>query len=159
MDQLKLSKWLKFITIGIASAVFLIYFIIIPYLGQDIKYQNPEFSYCYWPWLILIWSTSIFVYLGLYNFWKICREIGKDNSFSDKNAKYLMNISHLAIIAVVIFFIGNILLAFFNMSHPGILLLSWLIDFIGIAIAVVTAALSHLVYKAVEMKQENELTI
>ncbi|MBE5905224.1 MAG: DUF2975 domain-containing protein [Lachnospiraceae bacterium] len=46
-----------------------------------------------------------------------------------------------------------------NRSHPGVLLGSLVVDFVGIAIGVAAAALSHLVYKAAELKEENELTI
>ena len=47
-----------------------------------------------------------------------------------------------------------------NMSHPGILLVFVpLIIFVGIAVCVVCAALSHLVYKSAVLQSENDLTI
>lgn len=45
------------------------------------------------------------------------------------------------------------------MNHPGIFLGSLFIEFAGVAVAVTAAALSHLVQKAAEIQQENELTI
>ena len=45
------------------------------------------------------------------------------------------------------------------MNHPGIVLASLFAVFIGAAIAVAAAALSHLVYKAAQIQTENEGTI
>ena len=45
------------------------------------------------------------------------------------------------------------------MSHPGVLLLSLLIVFAGIAVTVASAALSHLVYKAASLQEQSDLTI
>jgi hypothetical protein len=45
------------------------------------------------------------------------------------------------------------------MSHPGVTLLSLLIVFAGIAIAVAAAALSHLVHKAAALQEQSDLTI
>ena len=47
-----------------------------------------------------------------------------------------------------------------NMSHPSaFIILTPLVVFVGIAITVVCAALSHLVYKSALMQTENDLTI
>jgi len=43
--------------------------------------------------------------------------------------------------------------------NPGIMLLIIGVIFISIIITVLAAALSHLIIKAYELKQENELTI
>ena len=42
----------------------------------------------------------------------------------------------------------NIVLIFLNMSHPGVLIASFVVVFVGVAVAVASAALSHLVKKA-----------
>lgn len=159
MNQSNLSKWLKIISIGVGVAGVLTYFLIIPEIGRTWADQNPEFAYCFWPWLIFIWVTGIFCYIALFDFWKICNEIHNNNSFSEKNAKLLSKISCLAVVDSGIFFVGNIVFLLLSMSHPGILLASFLVDFAGIAIAVVSAALSHLVYKAADLKSESDLTI
>ena len=45
------------------------------------------------------------------------------------------------------------------MNHPSILIGCLFVEFAGVAVAVVAAALSHLVQKAAEIQMENELTI
>lgn len=159
MNQSTLSKWLKAIVFGIASCGAIIYFFVFPYLGQSIILNNPEFSFCFWPWLIFLWITAIPCYIVLYFSWCIFIEIGKDNSFSEKNALLLKRISHLAIFDAVIFFVGNLVYLLLGMNHPGIFLFSLLIVFIGVTVAIAAAALSHLVLKAAELRKENDLTI
>ncbi|MFQ9395756.1 MAG: DUF2975 domain-containing protein [Lachnospiraceae bacterium] len=59
----------------------------------------------------------------------------------------------------VYFFIGNIALWLCGMSHPDVVLASLVIDFVGIAVSVASAGLSHLVEKAAKLQEESELTI
>lgn len=159
MNQSNLSKWLKFITtlVGIMGAI--VFFIILPQIGNELAITNKEFAFCYWPWLVFIWVMAIPCYLVLVLFWKICREIENDNSFSKKNATLLGWISRLAIIDTIICFIGNIVFFFLGMSHPSVVIGFLFVIFAGIAIAVVSAALAHLVEKASRIQEENDLTI
>lgn len=159
MSQKNLSKWLKGIIAGMAVCGAIIYMYLIPVWGRDLVEANPEFSNCYIPWLAVLLISAIPCYWGLYFGWKIAAEIGKDNSFSRENASYLKNISMLAALDSVYFFGANLVLMLLGMNHPGIFLLSLFVVFAGIAVTVVAAALSHLVKKAADMKEENELTI
>lgn len=159
MSQKNLSKWLKGIIAGMVVCGAIIYLYLIPVWGRDLVEANPEFSNCYIPWLAVLLISAIPCYWGLYFGWKIAAEIGKDNSFSRENASYLKNISMLAALDSVYFFGANLVLMLLGMNHPGIFLLSLFVVFAGIAVTVAAAALSHLVKKAADMKEENELTI
>lgn len=156
MNQKNLSAWLKSIIIGIALCGVVIYLYVIPFWGKDIVALNPEFASYYWPWLIFFWITAVPFYCILFFGWQISSEIGKDNSFSKKNAKLLKLISIVTVSDTCIFFAGNIVFLLLNMNHPGIVLLSLLVDFAGIAVAVAAAALSHLISKAALIKEEND---
>lgn len=125
MSQLKLSKYIKSVIIGAGVCGTVICFYVFPFWGNDSAASNPKFLSWYWIWLIFLWITSILCYATLACGWKIADEIGKDNSFSRKNANLLKLISIFA----------------------------------GIAITVTAASLSHLVYKAAQIREENELTI
>ena len=159
MELKALEKWLKLILIGVGICGLIIYFMIFPSLGESFAYDNPEYSYCYWPWLIFLWVSGIPCYVVLALGWKISTNIGKDNSFSDSNALYFKWISWFAAGDAAYFFIGNVVLLLLSMSHPGITLCSMIVSFAGIAIAVGAAVLSHLVKNAADMKAENDLTI
>lgn len=159
MTQKSLSNWLKITIGGIAACGIIIYACLIPWFGKDLVQANPEFSYCYAPWLCIIWLTAIPCYLALYFGWKITTEISRERSFSMVNSRYLKYISILALADSGYFFLANLALLFLNMNHPAVFLGSLLAEFAGAAVAVASAALSHLVQKAARIQEENELTI
>ena len=53
MTQQSLSKWLRGIIIGIAACGIIIYGGLLPMFGKELAAENPEFAYCYYPWLIV----------------------------------------------------------------------------------------------------------
>ena len=159
MKQKALSNWLKVIVIGTGVCGLAVYLYFLPEWGKSIADHYPEFSGAYWPWLIFLWATAIPCYAALVFGWKIADHIGKDRSFSVENAELLKWISWLAAADTAFFFAGNVVLLLMNMNHPGIVLLSMVIVFAGIAVTVAAAALSHLVRKAAGLQEENDLTI
>lgn len=159
MKQDKLSKWLKFIIIGVGLCGLVVYAFVVPSIGQSFSYDYPEFSGYYLPWIIFISLTSVPVLVALCLCWKIADNIGNDMSFSMNNANYLKWISWLAAGDCAYFFLGNLILTFLNMNHPGILLISLMVIFLGISVSIAAAALSHLVLKAAVLQEQSDLTI
>ncbi len=156
MGQKTLSNWLKLIVGGLAIGGLIVYFVAVPKIGRDIAIENPEFAYCFLPWIIFLWITALPYYYGLLYGWSIACEIGCDRSFTQKNANSLKKIMGAAILDTSIFFIGNVIFLCLDMNHISIILVSLLVCFIGTAIAVIAGALSHIVAKAAARKKEEE---
>ena len=104
MNQKNLAKYLQVVTLGLVLLVAIVYIGAVPGLisvllerGAILHESGVK------PWIIMVWVTAIPVYLSLYHFWKISKEIQADNSFSTENAKHLQNISHLCMLDVVYF--------------------------------------------------------
>ena len=159
MEQKHLSKWLKLILIGVGICGLILYAAVIPMYGLSLRTLYPEFSNRFWPWLIFIWVSGIPCFMVIYFAWKIATNIGKDLSFTEQNASFLKKISALSVGDAGFFFVGNIVLLFLNMSHPGVVIASFGICFIGVAVAVVSAVLSYLVKKAAALQEQIDLTI
>lgn len=159
MSQDTLAKWLKAIIIGVGIFGALVYGVVIPECGKMLVTMYPEFSYCYYPWLFFIWMTGIPCYAVLVLAWKIAVNIQKDNSFSMDNSRLMKWIAGMALGDVTFFFIGNVVFLFLDMNHPGIVLVSLLIVFIGVAVAVAAVVLSHLIAKAAGLQEQTDLTI
>lgn len=159
MEQKHLSKWLKLILLGVGICGLMIYAFIIPMYGLNLRTLYPEFSNRFWPWLIFIWVSGIPCFLVLHLTWKISTNIGKDLSFTEQNASLLKSISILSAADAVFFFVGNIVLLFLNMSHPGVVIASFIVVFVGVAVAVASAVLSYLVKKAAALQEQSDWTI
>lgn len=159
MKQMEVSKWLKAITILTGIAGLLFFFLVMPVLAQDMAAAYPEVSYLMWPGMIYGWGIGIICYGILYYFWKVCVEIGRDNSFSAENAHSFAVISRLALLMAAVWFVGLIFLAVIHCLGPAFGIFMILCAFICVVVAVLAAALSHLVYKSYELRREQELTI
>ncbi len=159
MRKNTLTKWLKLMILGVGICGMILYAAIIPMLGRAMTAQYPEFRACEGPWLALIWLTAVPCYIAMAFAWKIAGNIGADLSFSVANAKLLKWISVLAAGDAALFFAGNIVYWLLDMNHPGIVLLSLMVSFLGVAIAVASAVLSHLVMKAAVLQDQSDLTI
>lgn len=159
MEQKTLSNWLKCILIGVGLCGLIVYVMVIPMMGMNICSQYPEFSNRFWPWLIFIWVSGIPCFMVLAISWRITLNIERNLSFSMANAELFKWISGLAAGDAGFFFVGNIVLFFLNMSHPSVVLGSLVIEFIGVAIAVASAVLSHLVQKAAVLQEQSDWTI
>ena len=160
MRQKSLSNWLKFIIIGVGLCGLVIYLMVVPMLGKTVAVaEDGVFERLYWPWLVLIWVTALPCYAALAFGWIIAVNIGRDRSFCVENARLLKWISGLAAGDAAFFFLGNVIYLLLGWSHPGVTLLCLVVVFVGVAISVAAAALSHLVMKAVLLQEQSDLTV
>lgn len=159
MKQRELSKWLKLIIVVAAACCIALGAFLIPVLGREEANAAPELAYLFWPCLIFFWITELVVLAAFWQAWLIFSEIGRDNSFCMENARRLRTISRLAIVDSVLYAVCTIVLVILGAMHPGVLLIFAGIVLVGLAIAIASAALSHLTQKAASLKDENDLTI
>ncbi len=159
MKQKSLARWLKAAIVGVGLCLAVVYLLVIPDFGKSIAAANPEFAFCYWPWLIFLWCTALPCVAALILGWTVAGRIGKDRSFCMENARALRTVAYLAAGDAAFFFLGNVVFLLLNMNHPGIVLLSLVPEFAGACIAIAAAALSHLVRKAAELQEQSDYTI
>ena len=149
MEQKSLSNWLKFIIIGIGVSIIAALAIVFIAVIEKNFLQ----------WGIFMGVSSVPCYIVLAFGWQIAANIGKDKSFCEENANKLKYISLLAAGDSAWFFVVSIAFLLLKISRPEITISSMLIVFIGVAISVVAAALSHLVKKAADLQEQSDLTI
>lgn len=159
MKQKEIARWLKWITCSIGIAGTAVFFFLVPVIAGQMRIEYPQAAFLYWPGLICNFVVAAGCYMILYQFWTVCREIGRDNSFSIENALAFKRISWIAAGLAAVWFVALAGLALMRFLQAGLLLFLIFAVFISFAVAICAAALSHLVWKAYELKQENELTI
>ncbi len=160
MNQKSLAKWLKAVIICCAAVALIVFGWVIPAYGANFASLNPEVAYCYYPWLIFSSLFSLPCFGVLFLGWKVASNISKNNSFSFENARHLKKATVLTAADTAFWWVGNWVLVFLDMNHPGVaLIFAPLLAVFGLAFAVGFAVLSHLCYKSAEMKAESDLTI
>ncbi|MBQ9886064.1 MAG: DUF2975 domain-containing protein [Lachnospiraceae bacterium] len=159
MKQKTLSDLLKVFIVGLGAVLLIVCVWTIPSFGQSVVKTNSEFAYCYYPWLVFLLIAALPCFISLVLAWLIVDGVGKNNSFTLKNASLLKWISILAAGDAAFFFVMNVIYLFMNMNHPGIALMSLIVVFMGVLISIVAAMLSRLVREAAGLKEESDLTI
>ena len=156
MSQKQVAGWLKGITLSIAGMGLLFFGLVVPYLAWDMAVTYPDYAALRIPGILYGWGIAVFCYAILYQFWKVCVQIGRDNSFSDNSVTLIFRFASMTSILILI---AILFLAAKRALGPAFLIFMILLIFINVVIAVLAAALSHLIYKSYEMKQDAELTI
>ncbi len=111
MSQKQVAGWLKGITLSIAGMGLLFFGLVVPYLAWDMAVTYPDYAALRIPGILYGWGIAVFCYAILYQFWKVCVQIGRDNSFSGENARSFVVISRLAFVLAVVWFAGILFLA------------------------------------------------
>ena len=156
----KHPEWgMKLASLAAALIGLLAAFVFLPMLASALLEEFPAYQKWYWPCLIYGWVVLLPGFAGLWEFWKICVEIGRDNSFSQKNARALFRICLLALTMAALLAVGVAALCLLGMGLPALL-----IAMLGFAaacalVALLANALAQLVRRAAAIKSENDLTI
>ena len=159
MEQRKMVKWLKFLVIFVAICGLILCAVVIPVVGKELSGMSPELGRYFKPWVTFVWVLAIPCFAALIHAWMIFSNIEKNKAFSMENAKHMEKISYLAGADTIALISGNIVLLILNMNHPSVFLVFLMIGIIGIGISVAAAVLSHLIQKAANLQDENDLTI
>ncbi|MBO4324517.1 MAG: DUF2975 domain-containing protein [Lachnospiraceae bacterium] len=159
MKQKELSVLLKSVVIGVGICGIVVYALLIPFAAKYFTENNLMDANHALPWMITIWISAVPCFLVLMKGWQIAAEIGANRSFSRGNAERLKTICYLALIDVAYFFVINTIELCLRVTHPIVMAAAVMICCFGTAFAICAAALSHLVTKAAEIQEENELTV
>ena len=159
MKQDALAKWIKFVIAGVGICGLIVYSVIMPRFGAYLVKQDSMLESNVLPWLILIWISALPCYGVLVLGWKVAVNIGRDRTFSYENARYLKWVSYLAMGDSIFVFIAHAIFLVMDMSAAAVMLVIIIVVFFGVSISVCAAALSHLIIKAADIQEENELTV
>ena len=153
------ERGMKLAALAAALIGLLAAFVFLPMLASALLEEFPAYQKWYWPCLIYGWVVLLPGFAGLWEFWKICVEIGRDNSFSQKNARSLFRICLLALTMAALLAVGVAALCLLGMGLPALLIAMLGFGAACALVALLANALSQLVRRAAAIKSENDLTI
>jgi|GEM_PF-5858116 len=154
----KVARRLKISIILTALFLLPIYLFVFPVWGKEASIDEG-LMYAYVPWLIYLSLTGIPLFMALWEAYKISNHIEKEEIFTKENTESLRKIANLALIDVIYFFVGMVVMTIFVINHPGIMLMQLVICLFGIIIYIIFNSLASLTSEADKIREENELTI
>jgi hypothetical protein len=143
--------------IGIGVLTLCIFWV--PTLADSAVNMYPEFTFLRYPVLIYIFVTAIPFYIALYHTLRLLNCIEKKNAFSDMAVASLKQIKHYAMIEVILYLLGLVALGLLKALHPGIIIMGGVIAFAALTVSLFAALLQELLRNALEIKEENDLTV
>ena len=156
MGRVGLVRTLTGVMIVLAVMAAVCYLVICPQRVQEAGGMY-DMEWIVTPGIAAVSLSAIPVAIALALFWRICTEIGRDNSFCRRNARWLSGIGFCALLDTGYCAVGTVTIELLVGSPIWILGMG--VCMVGLAIALAAFLLSHLVLKAGELKDENDLTI
>ena len=157
MGRVGLVRTLKGVILFLVALAAVCYIALFPALIRELGRENAEVGWLVTPGIVAVSVSAIPIAIALILFWRICTEISRDNSFSHVNARYLTGIGFCALVDTGYCAVGTVTLEILIGSPVWLLGMGACV--VGLAIALAAFLLSHLVLKAAELKDENDLTI
>lgn len=159
MTQNKIAKALKIFTVCVGVVAAFFFFFYIPVIIWEISVMEPEAAWLRWPGTIGMWAIALLCYLALWEFWRICTRIGRDDSFCRENASSMLHIGILAFAVGVLILGGTIFLMVIEYLNAAGMLVIFFVLCVAAGIGILCVALSRLIENAASLKEENDLTI
>jgi hypothetical protein len=159
MSSKTLCNLIRAAVIAVALCAAVVCCAILPAVGNSFRDSYADFAHAYLPWLIFLWVTALPVFAVLGLVWKASAAVGHDSVFTVGTAR-LVKYGAIFILADTIFFCaGNMVLLLLGMNHPAIVLASFFIGVLGMALAAIAAVLARYLTKAAALQEEVDGTI
>lgn len=155
-QQQKICNYLKALTVVLVILVLAFFTGATLYAFHVKKLLYGDFI---WTFIFFSWFIAILCILTLALFWKVCTQIGNDNSFSLENAMYFHRMALLGVIAGVSYLVRPVYYGIMKCFRIETLVYSIFLALACAAFFILCEALSKLIRNAYDIKQENDLTI
>ena len=143
----------------ITLIVLLIAAFILPVVARDFATETPEWAYLQYPLLIAIYVTLIPFLVAIFQAFKLSRLIQLNQVFSMAAARNLKIIKVSGFIISFLYLAGTFVLSNLVELSPGIAMLGIIIMLSSAMIGLIAGILEELLKKALEIKEENDLTV
>lgn len=155
------TTFLKAVIVLFGVAVLAMCIFLVPGIADFAVKLYPEFTLIKALIIIVLYGAAVPFYIALYQAFKLLGYIDQNQAFSDIAVRVLKNIKYCAAAIIGWFVLGMPL--FYLLAErddaPGIIVIGLIIIFASMVIAVFAAVLQKLLYEAIALKSENDLTV
>lgn len=131
----------------------------LPQTAAAFAKDAPEYAYLQYPLLGAIYVTLIPFLLAIVEGLRLSRRVALNDAFSDASVLHLKRIKLSAFLISILYLVGGLILNTLVDMAPGIALLGILIMLASLMIGLISGILEELLRKALEIKEENDLTV
>ncbi|MBM7614525.1 DUF2975 domain-containing protein [Alkaliphilus hydrothermalis] len=153
------TLFLKIALVLIGLPIFALAMFILPIIAREAAIYYP--AYLVYSIIGSIYITAIPFYFALYQAYKLLSYIDKNNAFSELSVKSLKYIKYCATMIGCIYGAGMPFFYYIGEKDdaPGLILIGIVFTIAPVVIAVFAAVLQKLLQNAIDIKQDNDLTI
>ncbi len=145
------------ILFGVGLALFAV--LLLPVFAEHAAKHYPELGYLKLPILIFVYCSAVPFYIALHQGVRICSSILKTDPFSYENQKAFSRAGFCALFVSGMYAIGTGVMAILQVQRPIVYVVGILIACCALIFALLCAVLNQLLARAIELREENELTV
>lgn len=152
-------QFLKAILIlfGVGLALFAVF--LLPVFAEHAAKHYTELAYLKLPIMIFVYCSAVPFYAALHQGVRICDSILKTDPFSRENQRAFSRAGGCALLVSVMYAAGTVVMALLQVQRPIIYVVGILIACCALIFALLCAVLNQLLARAIELREENELTV
>ena len=146
------------VLVGVIALIVLIRFPL-----TEGRAKNLDLFHIYFdPFILYGYATSIIFFIALFKAFRLLGNIRQDKLFSTTSVRTVRSLKYCAISFAVLVVIAGIYIRFFHAKGDdpaGFLAMCIVTTFLSVVVATVAAVFEKILQNAVDMKNENDLTI
>lgn len=131
----------------------------LPDTAASFAADAPEYAYLQYPLLMAIYLTLVPFLIAIIEGLRLSRRVALDDAFSMKSVVHLKRIKLCAFAISMLYLVGGLILNNLVEMAPGIGLLGIIIMLASLMLGLISGILEELLRKALEIKEENDLTV
>ena len=122
---------------------------------------NPDYAYMLYPAIVIMYISAIPYFVALSQSYRLLIYIDKNKAFSSIAVRSLKNIKYCAITisSLYVVMMPFVFIVADKDDAPGLVVIGMVFIFASMVIAVFAAVLQKLLKEAINIKEENELTV
>ncbi|OXB85621.1 MULTISPECIES: DUF2975 domain-containing protein [Geobacillus] len=155
------TLFLKVALVLIGLPVLALCLFLVPALAKVAVKLVPAFPWIKYFVYLVFEASALPFYFALYQAFRLLTYIDQNSAFSERSVEALKKIKSCAVVICGLHLLALPLFYLFAEKDdaPGVIFVGLLVPFASLVIAVFAAVLQKLLQQAVDIKQENELTI
>ncbi|AGE20791.1 DUF3036 membrane protein [Geobacillus sp. GHH01] len=155
------TLFLKASLVLIGLPVLALCLFLVPALAKVAAKLVPTFPSIKYFVYVVFEASALPFYFALYQAFRLLVYIDRNDAFSEASVKALKTIKHCAVAISGLHLLALPLFYLFaeKGDAPGVIFVGLIVPFASLVIAVFAAVLQKLLQQAIEIKQENELTV